>query len=260
MVGLITDSVRCAAREPGVVQCRWRHWRRSRFASLMVGTISGALAIWLTFLATNRPTGEQGLVARDPICDLGSVRQGVDVEARFELANDAGGPIRIAKVVKSCRCMNISLSSRDLSPGEKTVLKCVWDTSGLRGQSAANLSVSYGEPGAVNERSRHLDLRITGDVVPFFNYSPNQLTFDLKRKSSRAVELHASNGHSEIKFLSATCSHPAFVILSSQPRRVQVAFDPLLWQDGAPLLPELLIETNCPSEPLLRVPLRFNRL
>jgi hypothetical protein len=184
--------------------------------------------------------------------DLGKVPQGSQFETRFKLRNSISGEINLLTVLKSCACLSPELSKSTLAPGEETELVVQWRSGAFRGRSASDLIVVYVDAEGKRRGSR---LRITADVIPDVDYSPASLVFQSGQKASREI-IFKPGGQKALSLLTAACTHRAFQArLDVERGKVDVAFNPDEWPDEDASV-ELIIQTNSPNEPILRIPLR----
>jgi hypothetical protein len=227
----------------------------ARVLLLVGGVASGALSVYVTRLAMLPDPAPDGLQAVVAVQDLGRVAQGLS-RASFELVNSSGHPISIAHIVKTCRCTDVQIRSKELAAGARTIVECGWDTGGLRGRCASTFSVCYFLPGKDPEL-KQLPLYMQADVVPVFNYFPQKLEFLENKATTATIQLEPTDSSGSVAIVAANCSHPAFTIVSLTTRSVKVAFVPDAWPRGVRLSPELSIETDCKTERNLTIPLRI---
>ncbi|NQT14622.1 MAG: DUF1573 domain-containing protein [Planctomycetes bacterium] len=193
---------------------------------LFLGVAAGLGSASLTYLAVRRGRPpESGLQARSAVCDVGRLRQGM-VTAKFELVNQSLLPVRITHFVKSCRCAEINVPSRNISPSESVTVDCRWDTSGMRGKSRTTFVVVYTE--ADRAGLKKLPLAMRGEIIPEFDYSPTRIEFVEGKAATQRVSLVPRTSGGDIVVEKASCSHEALSITLPSQREIDVSFVSLL--------------------------------
>jgi hypothetical protein len=226
---------------------------------LGVGLACGGGAFALTRYALNPAVETLRLQPELAVVDLGSVPQGT-AQARFELTNRSDALLTIAHVETTCRCTQVSVGQKVLSPGARTTVQCQWNTASLRGRAGSTFKVYYACGGsAVGGRTFEvLPLRVEADVVPPFDYSPSELRFTPNGRTTRTVDLRSRAGASPVIVESMYCTHAAFKAGVQTPTCVVVTFDPREWSTEVGSYPEVRITTDCPTNREIRIPLRVD--
>ena len=221
---------------------------------LFLGLAAGLGSASLTLLAVRPKSPGSGLQARSAVYGVGRVRQGAVVTAKFELVNRSLLPARITHFVESCRCGEISVSSRDVSPSESVTVECLWGTSGMRDESQTSFVVVYTDgdgPGL-----KRLPLVMRGEIIPEFDCSPTRIEFVEGKAATQRVSFVPRTSGGEIAVEKASCSHGAFSITLPSQREIDVSFSPDLWPTGGQLTARLKIVTNCKTERNCTIPIR----
>lgn len=65
--------------------------------------------------------------------DFGEVKYGEKLEHTFRLKNSGEKILKVKKVATSCACTTASVAKEQISPGEETELKVVYDTGAMSG-------------------------------------------------------------------------------------------------------------------------------
>lgn len=220
---------------------------------LVLAALSGAGAVLLNYVAIVRSTpSEFSLRAMEPVLDLGHIKRG-STDAEFRLVNNARVPVRIIGIVKTCRCAVVAASTDQIEPSQAALVRCRWNTSGLRGQSKTGFLVLYRT--ADQPTTRTLPLQILGTVLPEFEYVPAQIEFPHGEPGPREVRLVPKSLDSDLIVRRAYCTHQAFRVERVGAHTLSVEFVPRSWSDNVHLKPELVIETNCSTEGTVRIPL-----
>ena len=232
---------------------------RRHLVPLMSGAVICVAGLWLSGSAFE-PAGERGLVPDRSVYDVGSVRQG-NVPAVFRICNTSDRMIRISQVRTTCRCTEIAIERKTLLPGETASVDCVWDTRGIRGSHSSFFDVFwfFEQPGSEPVSFESLRLAVKGDVIPVFDVSPAELRFRMdtvEERPVRRVVLKPRSGEPPVHVEQAYCTDAAFSATVFPPATVEVAFEPLAWVDVRGVVPELRIETDCPLDREISVPIR----
>jgi hypothetical protein len=92
--------------------------------------------------------------------DLGDLRQGEKAEYLFEFTNMGNKPLVIQNVISTCGCTVPQWPKEPVKPGEKSVLKVVFDSSGKIGRQNKIITIRSNVPGPDKK------LRISAMVLP----------------------------------------------------------------------------------------------
>ncbi len=92
--------------------------------------------------------------------DLGDLRQGEKAEYRFEFTNTGNKPLIIQNVISTCGCTVPEWPEKPVMPGEKGVLKVIFDSAGKIGRQNKIITIRSNVPGPDKK------LRISAMVLP----------------------------------------------------------------------------------------------
>ncbi len=92
--------------------------------------------------------------------DLGDLRQGEKAEYLFEFTNTGNKPLIIQNVISTCGCTVPEWPKTPVKPGEKAVLKVVFDSTGKIGRQNKIITIRSNVPGPDKK------LRISAMVLP----------------------------------------------------------------------------------------------
>lgn len=215
--------------------------------------VMAATAIVAAYNAYLSHEGLTGLIASSSIYNSGKTRQG-HVTGTFELTNHSAMDIPILEFGINCRCTKVTASKMTVRPNETTTISCVWDTSGLRGQSTSVFVVVYSEgPGT---EPRKLTLAVTGDIQPFFDYAPTQLVFQRGSAETKIVKVTPESHDVMVAIKKATCLNPAIKTVLKGTHEIEVSFQPSLWVDRAYNETEVRVATDCKFDSHFEIPVR----
>jgi len=78
--------------------------------------------------------------------NFGNVKEGEILELRVDISNIGTSELEISRVKSSCGCTAALMSSKNLSPNEKSELKIEFDTKNLSGQIARTITLFSNDP------------------------------------------------------------------------------------------------------------------
>ena len=78
--------------------------------------------------------------------DFGNIRQGEKVSHTLEVRNVGEAELLISKVKTSCGCTVASISSKNLQPGEKSLVEITFDSRGRRGKQKKTVYIDSNDP------------------------------------------------------------------------------------------------------------------
>lgn len=236
-----------------------RALRKSRTGLLALG-ISFIVSSWfcvILAIRTDSTVGNDGLLYVDQsVLDLGELRQGVTKRAKFTLENRGDRTIFVHSVRASCGCTSHDLSDPRIEPGKSSTLELAVSTVGMRGAVASTATVLYFDE--VDRDLKQLDVRIVARVEPDLNVSPEELRFEFGVSETLSVRI-TPHRVTTFEVRGMTCTHRAFSASRSETvdetsLSIEVSFDSEKLLDPKANA-ELIIETDCPGQPLLRIPL-----
>lgn len=94
----------------------------------------------------------------EEIHNFGELTAGEKVIYSFPFTNTGGSDIKIEKAESECVCLEISFDQKAIKPGEKGLLRVVYDTSGLFGTQFQMFRIS------ANNGTLTKELAVTADV------------------------------------------------------------------------------------------------
>ncbi|MCS7163248.1 MAG: DUF1573 domain-containing protein [Bacteroidia bacterium] len=93
--------------------------------------------------------------------DYGKIRAGEKVTHEFRLTNGGKKPLIIRKVKASCGCTAVAPDKSTLQPGESTVIKVTFDSTGRSGRDSKSVTVITNDP-----RQPVVHLVLQGEIEP----------------------------------------------------------------------------------------------
>jgi hypothetical protein len=175
------------------------------------------------------------------------------VQCEYVLANGLPYDVEVIGIVKACGCTSATIAKQRVGRGERTILKSQFDLRGRAGEFATHLTVVYRPAGKPEAKAESVICAAYANVDPIVRISPSELTFAAGQRATQDVSIEITDGRSGITGIAA--GHKAFASsLDPDGRRVRVTFEPELWAEGNGT-PSLVINTNCPHEEHIRVPL-----
>ena len=218
--------------------------------ALLSGAIVCVAASVATALMSRPPAPPAPMLAvESPVHDFGTVGQGEELEASFELKNQSSHVLELAKPTTDCGCTLADLPKTRLEPGETTVLTGRLQTGSSRGLSARQITVPYKL--ADTKEGSALLLQLQAQIAPDFDVDPPRLQFKAE-ESGEQVVLFTAHQWADLKILASTSAHRALstrLVNGEDSGRAEVAvsFDAAKWGDGDRGA-EVTIETNSPHE------------
>jgi len=143
------------------------------------GTPSGAE------MPRGRHTGPK-LRIEQKVVDLGTLREGETVDARFVLRNEGDAVLKIHRAKPTCAsCTGVSLERREIPPGESGVLTVRIEAKGISGEFVRSIAIESNDP----EDSLSLVL-VEAEVVPEFTLVPDEVSLgEVVSGQGRTAEL-----------------------------------------------------------------------
>jgi hypothetical protein len=201
------------------------------FAAVLAVTLS-FVVIWFELSRLNPAEDNHAvstprlLIPSTFMLDIGDISQG-HATGKIELHNSSEKTVEIIYVVKTCRCAEVHVPSKILQPGDKTTLKILWNTTGLRGKSRSDFTIFHRHTG--EEESERLDLSIYGNVVPEFDIEPKQLVFNDKKRSRQIVRLVPRSTDCRAVITGMESDYSAFHFEKTSDSGVVITFEPSEW-------------------------------
>ena len=200
----------------------------------------------------------KGLIATEPLRDLGVLPQGAEARAEFELTNRYRVPVTIAHIMKNCDCVGTDLAESTLDPGESTTLIVNWETGKKRGKVSSDIVVNHATQSGFGsfEQTR---LRIAAVIQPDYSCDPEVASFDGSRDGEEVIRFEARRLE-EFRLLDAYCNNSAFTVSEQTEDFVRIRFDHSAWRehgrsDGRAAL---VAVTNSRAEPEFTVRLNVS--
>lgn len=154
------------------------YFSRNRVSSAVFALLSATACtafLWLsTYPQTPTTANAADLLISSP-CELGTVNEG-EHEAAFSIENVGKKNIILSTIERSCDCLDITVTKKKLSPGERAEGKCVWNTKGRRGNSETSFTVYYAFAG--QSYLHRLQGKIRGNVTPDIAFAPSEVSFN----------------------------------------------------------------------------------
>jgi hypothetical protein len=220
-----------------------------------------ALCIFLAAAAAGLGTdaGQPRLVCDEPVHNFGIVMNLESLDHGFILRNTGGTNVLIGRVHASCGCTTTQLGTRSLAPGEQTELVVRYDFRGRRGPQHKQIHVFSNDP-----ETPQLSLTMMGEIRRDIEVHPSAVYFgsvDPKARVERSVRIQSyrhepfavtgieTNGVSffraRLASLEEAGAHDLFVTV-----------DPGALKGGGGFVGTLVVRTDHPKYPELRIPVR----
>jgi len=113
--------------------------------------------------------------------DFGKVTQGEKPTHIFMVKNEGEGDLVITGVKGCCPCIEVSISSNLIKPGESAELKVSYDTTDYVGKDEKHVFIYSNDPQVPDKR---ISLYVETEVFPTPNLTPNlipNITPDLQK-------------------------------------------------------------------------------
>lgn len=201
---------------------------------------------------------EPRLVITEPLYDFGTVRQGDKVEHQFEIANQGQKALEIGKIHPSCGCTAAVIDTPTLAPGEKTMVKATFDSTGFQGQKTKTIRVYTNDPQQTSavltlKGLVKADIRLEPAAVLFGNVTKGKrYTADATVTVEDGVQAKLLEIESRSKDLEATWQD----IPGTTAKKVTVTL-----KETAPLgaiRGRIVVKTSSDKSPILNIPVVAN--
>lgn len=163
----------------GAIKVGIRYFSKNSIVHMFFAAVSAAACVgfgWLSVHPQISNTEYFSLVASPSPSELGAVNEG-EHKVTFVLENTGKKDIVLSAIERSCDCLDVTVSKRELAPGESAEAVCVWDTRGLRGDSGTSLTVYYAFPG--KKFLHRLPVQVKGSITPDIDFSPVEVAFNI---------------------------------------------------------------------------------
>lgn len=80
--------------------------------------------------------------------NFGKVGNDTKVQTTFELSNTGANPLNIRQITANCGCVESSISTKDLKPGESATMNVTFDSKGRRGRQYKTVTIFSNDPSA----------------------------------------------------------------------------------------------------------------
>ncbi len=224
--------------------------------------ISSAVGAFVMLNNTGVPKA-RFLICSEPIQELGILQDGETRSSKFVLENVSNSRIRIHSVVASCGCTTWTVGSRELSPGQKTDLDILFNSSGKAGRlmllTAANYEVLD------TKENRSLQVRMNVEVEPDYECIPDEIVFYPHNSLKQIVEVRPINAQ-HIEVLDATIFKRFFSVEvksaedTDQKTQLFVCFHPDKYENDRGDHAELNLTILCDNEreSYIRIPITLS--
>lgn len=115
---------------------------------------------------------EPDIQFEETIYDFGKVEQNEKIVRNYNFRNEGEKVLIISEVNSSCKCLNISLSSKEIAPGEAGWIKVIFDTGEYQGRIGRTISVYSNDPD-----KPEVKLRLIGFIMQEIVVKPASLYF-----------------------------------------------------------------------------------
>jgi hypothetical protein len=110
-----------------------------------LGTTLAAVALGFAAAGPAAAVTAPSLAVAAPTVDVGTVRRGEKVEARFALRNDGAGTLAIREARPACGC-TVATFDREIAPGQTGEVRATVDTRRFSGPITKTVSVVTNDP------------------------------------------------------------------------------------------------------------------
>lgn len=202
------------------------------------------------------------IVVTDPVKDVGQVTKGSKISHDFVVENKGSAPLLISEVRPSCGCTVVSFD-KAIAPGASGKVHTVVDTTDFSGPIAKDVTVLSNDP-----NTPRLRLVIKADVRPFVFADPGyaRYIYVQDEKPGTIVQTIYSSDFPGLKILDVKSPYPfikvAYHEATKEERKAGIKGNQ--WrvsttiQPNAPIGPLadfLVIKTNHPKQPTLKIPI-----
>lgn len=133
-------------------------------------------------LAANAANTRPQLVTTTTTYNFGTVKQGTQVEANFEIKNSGGEILKIEKIYAACGCTAAMVNADSVAPGGNTNLKIIFDTTGFSGKKAKVVRVFSNDP-----KQSSILFTVEGEIRSDISLSVQKLNFGSIQKGQERV-------------------------------------------------------------------------
>ena len=117
----------------------------------------------------NKPLLQPRLLVSEEEWDFGKVIQGEKPTHIFIVKNGGEGDLIIERLKESCACIELSISTTRLQPGESAELKVTYDTTDYTGKDEKHLHIYSNDP-RVSDKRINLYVEIEAFQIPQIPY------------------------------------------------------------------------------------------
>ena len=153
---------------------------------LVILTILGYIAI--ADYTQNKYSQPPKLNISEEEWDFGIVKSNEKPIHIFIVKNTGGQDLLIDRVRSSCGCLDASISSRKISPGESTELKATFDTTGYRGKVKKDIYIKSNDSGEQGlEKKISVSVEVEHQIEPIISVSQNEWNLGLISQEDKPV-------------------------------------------------------------------------
>jgi hypothetical protein len=224
-------------------------------AFLLLGI--GSWSLTEAFLELRAAKELRGLEADEQTIRVGTFAQGEVAHLQFNLTNHGTKAVKLLRVDPSCGCTKVSPSANDVLPHESVIIEADWNVESSRGDVSTLLIVGYLEHGS--SEMKRLVLTARAIVEPDIIIEPDEIRFidnemgraHIRLSPGRLQQFRVLDAWSETQTIAAE--------VQSSKRTVVVTYDPARWKPAhsAFRMTKILVKTNSPNEPIMRIPVSF---
>ena len=132
-------------------------------------TVVLATLVTIASIAAAQNNGGPALVVPSKILDVGTISQGVVVDAVFDLVNEGDATLKVKAVRPTCGC-TVADFDREIAPGATGSVKAKLDTKDFAGPISKSILVMTDDP-----QSPTVTLVIKADIRPYVEILPRPL-------------------------------------------------------------------------------------
>lgn len=171
----------------------------------------------------------------------------------FQILNGHSYDVDLVSVKTACGCTKAKLDASKLKPGRSATIHCTYDLRGRDGDFATEVVVFCRRTGDNGTATDSIPCAAYANVDPIVHVSPSRLVFPAGAACTKRIDIDFTGYSVDVK--QVLSSQGAFKPeLSSDKHHISVRFNPSLWQETSGS-PSLLLETNCPYEERIKIPI-----
>lgn len=215
------------------------------------------LVVFFSTLTSAKAASWADILFQERVKDFGSVPRGPTLQYAFPLTNNSDRTIRISELRVSCGCVTATADSKELEPGERTMIRASMDTTRFEGIKSVTIYVKFSRP-----RREEVRLWVRANSRNDVTLSPATLAFGQVQRGTTPVlkTTITFHGDGNARVLEAKCESnyvkPSFREISRTASEAKYELIAEVRPD-APVgkwYTDIWVTTSSSSMPRLRIP------